>query len=288
MSRVNRVFSAIRRTPYQSLSAILITSITFFVLTTLTLFLLGTNRLLSYFESKPQVTAFFKDTATNQDIDALKAKIQQTTLVDNLTYVSKEEALELYREQNKDNPLLLEMVTADILPSSLEVSSTSVDGLEAIAAVMQDSPHIEEVVYQKDVIDSLRKWLFGIRLTGIVLTATLLFVSMTTLIVIVSLKFRSKKTEMYTLTLLGATKWYIKAPFMTEAILYGCLGAFIGWGISYVLLLYLTPNIISFMGDISLLPVPVWAMGIVLLAQLAVGCILGTFASLIATRRLGR
>lgn len=288
MSRVNKTFATLRRTPYQSLAAVAITTVTFFVLCIVSLFVIGTEALLGYFESRPQVTAFFKDSSTLADVDTLKASVAQAAPIESVTYISKEEALQLYRDQNQDNPLLLEMVTADILPASLEVRSQSVDSLESIAKIMQSHPEVEEVVYQKDVADSLRKWLSGIRLTGITLSTLLLFVSTLTMIVIVGLKFRSKKAEMYTLTLLGATRWYIKAPYVREAILYGLSGAFLGWGLSYLLLLYTTPNLVGFVGDILPLPVPLWLMGLVLAGALTIGIVLGLFASLLATRRLGK
>lgn len=288
MSKVQSLARAIRRTPYQSLSAILLTTLTFFSLSIFTLVVLGTTRMLTYFESRPQVTAFFKDGATKADAENLKKQVEEETSIEDATYVSKEDALKLYKEQNQDNPLLLEMVTADILPASLEVSAKSVDDLEKIASIMQKDPLVEEVVFQKDVIDTLRKWLGGIRLAGLFLTTLLTIASVTTIIVIIGLKFRSKKPEMYTLTLLGATNWYIRRPFVLESMFYGCLGAIIGWGISYILLLYLTPNLITFLGEIRLVPVPYWVMLAILGGEIIVGAILGGVSSLIATRRVGR
>lgn len=288
MSKVQRLTSAIRRTPYQSLSAIILTTLTFFALSIFSLVVLGTNQMLHYFETRPQVTAFFKDAATDADAENLRALIASKTSVQSSKYVSKEDALSLYKNQNQDNPLLLEMVTADILPASLELSATSVEGLEVIASTMQSDPLVEEVVFQKDVIDILSKWLGGIRLAGLFLTTLLTVASVTTIIVIIGLKFRSKKAEMYTLTLLGATNWYIRRPFVLESMLYGCLGAIVGWGISYILLLYLTPNLIVFLGEIRLVPVPYWVMLAILGGEIILGAILGGVSSFIATRRIGR
>ena len=288
MSKVQRLGSAIRRTPYQSLSAIILTTLTFLTISIFSLVALGATRMLSYFESRPQVTAFFKDEATASDADKLKDQITKDTPIDSSTFISKEDALELYKKQNQDNPLLLEMVTADILPASLEVSAKNVGDLEHIASLMQSDPLVEEVVFQKDVVDTLRKWLGGIRLAGLFLTLLLTTASITTIVVIIGMKFRSKKPEMYTLTLLGATNWFIRRPFVLESIFYGCVGAVIGWGICYILLLYLTPNLISFLGEISLVPVPYWIMLILLGSEVILGAMLGGVSSLIATRRIGR
>jgi len=277
-----------RRSPYQTMAAITLTTITFFIVSVFTLTGLGAHRLLTYFESRPQVTAFFQDDTTKDQVDTLDKKIKSTVLVESSEFISKEAALDIYKSQNQDNPLLLEMVTADILPSSLEVSAKDVQDLEKIAAIMQDDPQVEEVIYQKEVIDTLKSWVSGVRVTGTVLSGLLLLASLTTIIVILGLRVTSRKVEINTLSLLGASPWYIRGPFVLEGVMYSTTGAFIGWGICYVALLYLTPNLASFLQGIPLLPVQPWVMLAVLGVQLALGLFLGSIASLIATRRYGR
>lgn len=288
MTQKHTTIKHIRRSPYQSLAAVFMTSITFYIVSVFALVVLGAHSMLGYFESRPQVTAFFKDTATQSDVDALKTSITSAITVEDVRYISKDDALEIYRRQNTDNPMLLEMVTADILPASLEVSAKNVEGLESVAAIMQENKAVEEVVFQKDVIDTLRKWVGGVRWTGIALSSLLVFASLTTIVMILGLKFTARKVEINTLSLLGATSWYIRAPFVAEGIIYATLGAFVGWGLGYLSLLYLTPNIISFLQDITLLPVPVWVMLSLLGGELLLATLIGALASLIATRRYGR
>lgn len=288
MTHKNTVFKHIRRSPYQSIAAIFLTVVTFFIVSTFALVVLGAHSLLRYFESRPQVTAFFKAETTTVQIDALKSKISGQIAIESMHFISQDEALAIYRQQNTDNPLLLEMVTADILPASLEVSAKNVIDLETIAGVMQKDPAVEEVVFQKDVIDTLKKWVSGIRLSGIVLSSLLIFVSLTTIAIILGLKFTARKTEIKTLSLLGATSWYIRGPFVSEGIIYGVLGAIIGWGIAFLVLLYLTPNLVSFLQGIPLLPVPIWLMFALLGGEVLLGLLIGGLASLIATRHYGQ
>ena len=264
------------------------TSITFYIVSIFALVVLGAHSMLGYFESRPQVTAFFKDTAEQNEIDLLKKNIQNAIKVEDVRFISKEDALDIYKKQNFDNPLLLEMVTADILPASLEVSAKTVSDLESIATIMQKDDSVEEVVFQKDIIDILRKWVSGVRVTGIALSGLLIFASLTTIVMILGLKFTARKTEINTLSLLGATSWYIRGPFVFEGMIYAVSGVVIGWGASYLTLLYLTPNIISFLQDIILLPVPTWIMFCGLAGEVVLACLIGALASLIATRRYGR
>lgn len=288
MKKIGTTLKHMRRYPYQSLAAIFMTTVTFFIVSVFALVVIGARSMLGYFESRPQVTAFFKDEATQSDVESLKTNINQSLPIDAMRYISKDDALEIYKKQNQSNPLLLEMVTADILPASLEVSAKNVKDLESIALLMQKNTSVEEVVFQKDVIDTLRKWVGGIRVGGIALSSLLIFASLTTIVVILGLKFTAKKAEINTLSLLGATSWYIRGPFVSEGIIYSVTGAVIGWGLSYLTLLYLTPNIVSFLQDIPLLPVPLWVMFSMLGGEIILGLMIGALASLIATRRYGR
>lgn len=278
----------LRHTPYQTLLAILLSSLTFFVISVFTITNLGLNTLIHYFESTPQVTAFFKNTATDKDIQQLKQKIQATGLADKIDYVSKEEALKIYQQQNKDNPLLLEMVTADILPASLEVSAKNIANLGKIAEVMHQDPQVEEVVYQQDVISALQKWTRGIRYGGLTFSLVFFLISLITFTVIIGLKIANKRQEINTLSLLGATSWYIRAPFFIEGMVYGLLGSLLGWGLVYILLLYLTPNLNNFFQGIISLPIDPSLMLLILGAQSVLGLLLGWFAAVIAAYRYGK
>jgi len=281
-------FKHLRRSPYQSLAAISLTTITFFIVSVFSLTALGGHTLLSYFQSRPQVTAFFVNDTTSEQVDALKTILSQAVQLESVEYLNQDQALEIYRSQNADNPLLLEMVTADILPASLEVSTKQVADLDTVARLMDEQSFVEEVVFQKEVIDTLKIWISGLRWGGLALSLLLLFASLTTLVVILGLKFTARKAEITTLSLLGATNWFIRGPFVFEGLLYSCLGSFLGWGAGYLLLLYLTPNLVEFLRGISLLPVPYYLMLGLLLVELGLGLLLGGLASWLATRRYGR
>jgi len=274
-----------RRSPYQSLAAVLIMFLTFFIATIFTLAAGGSQIVLRYFESRPQVTAFFKDEISTQQIDMLKAKLVQTEKVEETKFISKEEALAIYREQNKDEPLLLEMVTANILPASLEVSIKNITDIDQVAGIMKNDSIVEEVVFQEDVVEALYRWTGSIRKIGIGLISVLSLVSFLIILVIIGMKITIRKSEIEILQLIGASNAYIRAPFVLEGIIYGVSGAVVAWGLSYILLLYATPFIIKFLVGIPVLPVPYYFMLIVLGIEMLAGLIIGSLGSFIAVRR---
>lgn len=275
----------IRRAPYQALAATLIMVLTFFVATIFVLTAAGSQTILKWFETRPQVTAFFEDRVTMQQIDTLKAKLAQTGKVSQAKYISKEEALAIYREQNKDDPLLLEMVTANILPASLEVSTIDITYLEEIAQILRQEPGVEEVIFQEDVVKALHNWTNVLRKIGVGLIATLGGVSLLIILVIIGMKVALRREEIEILQLIGATAWYIRAPFIFEGIFYGVVGAILAWGISYLLLLYSTPFLVEFLAGIPILPVPIFFMLALLGAEILLGAFIGTLGSLVAVKR---
>jgi len=275
----------IRRSPYQALAAIMIMTFTFFVAAILLLAAIGSGVILNYFESKPQITAFFKDKVSNNDISALQTSLKNTGKVSSIKYVSKEEALAIYKEQNKKDPLLLEMVTADILPASLEISATSVTNLKDLYEFTKKQSTVEEVVFQKDVVDTLTSWTGGIRKIGISILFFLSFISILIIVTVIGMKIAIRREEIEILRLIGATNWYIRWPFLIEGMFYGSTGAIVAWGITYIILWRITPFLSSFLSGIPILPVSPLLMLLLLMTLILGGVIIGIIGSLLALWR---
>src|SRR4030042_2614326 len=97
-----------RRSPYLTMAAILTMFLTMLLAGFFLLVTIGSSLILQYFESKPQITVFFTEKAAPADADALKKTLEATGKVASMKYVSKDDALAIYRAQKKKDPLLLE------------------------------------------------------------------------------------------------------------------------------------------------------------------------------------
>jgi cell division transport system permease protein len=284
----------IRRSPYQSLAAVITMFLTFLLGGFVVLTTSASAFVLQYFESKPQITVFFSDKAGKPEIDALQKTLEETKMTASITYVSKEQALEIYREQNKKDPLLLEMVTADILPASLEISAINPNNLKDLEPIIRKSETVEDVVYQKDVVDSLIAWTNAIRLIGGLLAGLLAFDSLLIVMTVISMKIALKKEEIDILKLVGASQWYIKAPFIIEGAIYGCSGAGFAALVLSILVISLRGYILSFLGVVpfisGLLASPVQSAFILFIAGFFAmittgGLLLGALGSLVSIGR---
>lgn len=285
MNSFSAALTAMRRSPYQTLVACVMVTLTCFVGFVMSLFLYSAETILQYFETRPQVIAFFDLTATDQVITTTEESMRQKPYVENVTMVSKEQALELYKEDNQDDPLLLELVTADILPASIEVSGRDADDLAQIKEDLDKAEGVDEVVYQKDVIDSLSTWTNSVRLVGIGGVALLSFTSFLIVTTIIGIKITSKRQAIHIMRIIGATGWYIKGPFMVEGMLYGLVGALLGWSFMMAGVLYITPWLRDFLGTVPLLPFPPQLFAIQIGFGTTIAMLIGAFAAVVAAQR---
>ena len=275
----------IRRSPYQAFAAILIMMVTFFAVSVFAFLILGSSTIITYFESIPRVTAFFKNDAKQTDIDLLKSQLLASGKIESIKFVSKEDALNIYKQQHKSDPLLLDLVSADILPSSFEISTKQLSDLPEVSSSLKSSPIVDTVTYYQDVVPKLLAWTHAIREIGISLIVILSIVSILIMTIIIGLKVAQKREEIEIMRLIGATKLYISGPFLLEGIYYGVVGSLIGSGVAIGALLYATPMLMEFLKGIPLFPIaPIFFLELVG-AELLLGIFLGIISSWMAVNR---
>lgn len=275
----------IRRTPYQAIIASCVCFLTFFALLTFLILAAGSQITLRYFESKPQVIAFLKEGTTQLDVTALENALKAEPRVTNTKYVSKEEALKIYQERNKNDPTLLELVTANILPASLEISTKNPQDLKPLAEILKKEPAISEVIVPEDVVATLTSVTKVIRIIGGATVLFLMIFASLVILMIIGFKIRIKRAEIETMRLLGASSNFIRNPFILEGIFYGVAGATAAWVFSYVLLWYFTPFLQGFLGEVKILPVNPLFMLALLFSSLVSACIVGYLGAFGAVRR---
>ena len=248
------IITSIRRTPYQSLTSFLILFFTLF----LSLFFFNMtsffNGILSYVETRPQVTVYFQDKVEESDIFKIRDEVSATGKTTSIKYVSKDEALQIYKDLNKNNPLLLEMVTAEILPASLEVYATKPEYLSQIAEFLKKQNGIDEVVFQKNIVDKLVGLTTVLRRISVFVLFFLLIISVIVLMTTTAFKIALKKDEIELMTLLGASKSYVRKPFLLEGVFFGIASGTLAFLFFYLIFLYFNTFFKSYLAGIPTLP----------------------------------
>lgn len=236
---MNTIFQSIRRTPYQSFASFLIL---FFTLFTALFFFYLTSffyAVLSHIEAKPQVTVYFKIDTETSDIAKVKEALLKSGKAESITFLTREDALKIYRSLNKDNPLLLEMVSADILPASLEIYAKKPAYLQEIASFLKKQKGVDEVIYQKDVVDQLLSLTDILRKLSLAIFLLLIVISIVVLMTTTAFKIALRKDEFELLRYLGASHWYIRNPFLKEGMFFGFVSATVAFAVFYGIFLSL-------------------------------------------------
>jgi len=286
MIHIKTVAKYIRRSPYQAIAATLIMSLTFLTISVFALITILSVRLIDYFESRPQISVFFEPGTPQEKIEAARKTLESTGKTSSIKFISQEEALAIYREFNKDEPLLVELVSADILPPSLDVKAEVVTDLPALADLAQKSEGVDRVIFQKDIVDTLSQWTNAFRQIGVAIIAVLLIVSIFVILTIIGIKITIRRGEIEIMKLIGASDWFIRMPFILEGIFYSVFGAFIGWSVSYIaLLIFASSGLQSFFSGVPIFPIEPIYMIAVLGIELFAAILLGAFASFLAVFR---
>ncbi len=288
MNAATLALTTIRRTPYQALSAILIVTITFFMGYSFSLLGLWGSEVIKYAQSQQEVIAFFADGTTQEELAAVQKTMEAKPYVKKLTIETQQQALENYLRDNANSPLLTELVTADMLPASIAIAAQDISSLEQAYKDLQAQPGVEDVTYQEQVTKTLQSWINSLEMLGAGIVGLLALSSFLTIMVLTAMKATTQKYAIKVMRLIGATKWYITSPFMIEGVVYGMIGSVAGWALMYLALLYLTPTIQQFQGDIAFVPVPLMTLLLQLGSGVVLGMVLGGVAGLSAVRRLIR
>ncbi|OGK16607.1 hypothetical protein A2690_03255 [Candidatus Roizmanbacteria bacterium RIFCSPHIGHO2_01_FULL_39_12b] len=251
-------FSSFRRTPYQSFASIIILFFTLLLALfffNLVSFFYG---VLGYVETRPQVIAYFNVETTDDKVLEIKKQIENSGKTSSVVYVSKKQALEIYKNLNKDNPLLIEMVSADILPASIEIYAKRPEYLGQIADYLNKQSVIDEVNYQKDIVSRLLAITTALRQISVFVFSFLILITIIVLMTTTAFKIAVRKDEIELMKLLGASNWYVRKPFLIEGIAFGVISSTLAFLVFFGIFFYVKPYLTNYLLGIPSLPFLGW------------------------------
>ena len=178
---------------------------------------------------KVQVTVYFDRELNSREFAALKNVIKTLAGTDTVGYVSKDEALKRFRTRLKGQEALLDGVPSEILPASLEIrlkqDYRTSEAVEAYVSRLKKIPTISEVQYGEEWVRRFNTFMNFMRFTGALLGG---FISLAVLFIIsntIKITIYSRREEVELLELVGATRLFIRIPFLIEGMLQGFCGA---------------------------------------------------------------
>ncbi len=252
-------------------SVVLSIGLVLFLLGLLGLLVLNTKKLADHFKEQIAISVFLKDNAKQVEIDQLQKSLAMAEYTKSATYVSKEEAAEQHSEEIGEN--FLDFLGYNPLKNSIDVKLNadfvSTDQIEEIAADLSAKGYVEEVSYDKPLIalltDNVKKISFWILVASAIFT----FIAVLLINSSIRLSIYSKRFIIKAMQMVGATKKFIRRPFIWTNIKLGMFGALLALIALSVVLYYIDRNFpeLTLFEDIlilSILFVGVFVLGVLI------------------------
>lgn len=247
---------------------------------------------------KIDISVYLKDGLTAQQKDTLLTDVGKVSNVKSVEYVSKEEALATYKEQNKDNLDLMLAIsqTDNPLPATIIIKPNDPNKIQDIKNYLEQADvkalQSEETSYsgdRKDAIDKISSATKFIRQAGVAGIVVFSLISMLIIFNTIRMAIFNRRDELTIMRLLGASNWYIRGPFVVETVIYGILSAVIS--VALVNAIFAVSSSAFGASSLGLLDIQFsydyfskyfW---LILTGQLAIGILIGAASSIIATQR---
>jgi cell division transport system permease protein len=150
---------------------------------------------------------------------------------------------------------------------------------------LKEETAVEEVVFQKNIVETLSAWTRGLRNIGGGVVVFLLATSLLTTLIVVGLNISLHKEEIEIMRLVGATSGYIRTPFIFEGIFYGAVSGILATVALWGIFTWFSPTLQRIFSGVSLLPVSSATFAYLLLFEIVAGVAIGIIGSFVATRK---
>jgi cell division transport system permease protein len=255
-------------------SVVLSISLVLFLLGILGILVLNTKKLGDHFKEQIKVTIFLKDSAKNVEIDQLQQSLALSDYTKEVLFVSKEDAAEQLKEEIEEdflgflgyNPL------KNAIDLSLLAQFVTQDQIEEIVAQINSKSFVSEVIYDQPLVDLLNNNIKKISFWILLISGIMTLIAVLLINSSIRLALYSKRFIIKTMQMVGATKGFIRKPFMITNIKLGIIGALtaqLSLGILLGYLDYLFPSL-GLLNDLPLLgtlSIAIFTIGIVIAAS---------------------
>ena len=266
-----------RRLAHAYLSSVISISLVLLLVGVAAMLLVNAKGVSNYFKENMQVTVMMKQNVSDEAAMDYQAVLDNERFIRSTEFVSKEQGQREMADMLGDD--FLDVFETSPIPVSIDVTLkadyVSADSLEVVRAVIEKSPLVDEVVYQSSLVDALNANLSRISAVLGIFIALLLFISFVLINNTVRLNVYARRFTIHTMKLVGATRSFIRAPFLVQAVFQGVFAAFIAI-IALVVMMYFMRSEFEQLFEIFRLDLLLSVMGIVLVAGIVI-CLASTW-----------
>jgi len=284
------------RNGWVSLASILVVVITLFAIGSLVFFKGGLDALIAQLKDKVDITVYFKPEAQEPDIMAIKTAVSKLSETKDVVYVDREQALESFKERNKNNALFmqsLEELGENPLGASLNIKAKEISQYESIANFLNShmnsgaSDYIDKINYfeNKRVIERLSVLTDSAHRFGVIISLVLAGVAILVTFNTIRLTIYSSREEIEVMRLVGASNKFASGPFIVEGVMYGVVSAIITMIMFFPITMWLGALTENFLSGMNVYNYYIQNFGQFFLLLLLIGVLICSISSFIAIRR---
>ena len=244
--------------------------------------LLSADSLITRMRENITMTAVLTNDADSTQCARLEAILECGDRCSGYTYVSAADALEEHIRSLGEDPAAF--LGYNPLSASYEIHPTNLystpDSLAMIAAQLEALPYVSEVIYPRDLADMMSSNVHEFSLILLAIALALLLVSMVLIVNTIRLQIYAKRFLLNTMTLVGATSWVTRRPFVLKNMLMGFIAGLVALAILSAVVYY-----VDFRMGVLLFPLTWQNIAFISLVVLCSGLLITFFASMIATGR---
>lgn len=211
---------------------------------------------VSSIKDKIDVNLYIKTDADESQILALKTKIARFDQVKDIRYVSKAEALEDFRNKHQNSPEVLEALrelgknpltpVLIIKPENIDQYDQLIKALNGVESDIIESRNFDD---HKAILEKINNISYKVNQVGVLLSSIFIFITLLVVYNAIRVAIYTHRREIAIMRLVGASNWFIKAPFLVSGVIYAFIGVAIIIGIFYPFLSLLQPYMEAFFID---------------------------------------
>ena len=222
-----------RRSTLMSIAAILSTTTILLIVGVFLLISININLFLENLESQLEIVVYLEDNISKAELSTLSNNFNSIDGIKEVKFVSKEEAYQRLSKDLGEQKDILNAIETNPLPASFEVQIKDPKVIEQIANQITEFKKVEEVEYGREIAEKLLNFTYIFRSAGILVLALLVFASILIISNIIKITVYTRRNEIEIMSLVGATSWFVKWPFIIEGFLQGFISSLLSTVILY-------------------------------------------------------
>ena len=266
-----------RRIANAYLSSVISISLVLLLVGVASMLLVNAKGVSDYFKENMQISVLMKQDVSDADALEFRDELEQERYIKNTTFISREQGQRELADQLGED--FLDVFETSPIPVSVDVTLkaeyVSADSLAMVSNEIAKSSLVDEVVYQQSLVDALNANLGRISVVIAVFIGLLLFISFVLINNTVRLNVFARRFTIHTMKLVGATKSFIRAPFLVQSAFQGVFSAMIA-NIVLVVILFVMRNELEQLFRIFRMDLLLVVMGIVLVCGILI-CLISTW-----------